>query len=381
MNPHSLPAVGTAYTLGNHIEFLHDGEAIYDAMVSAIDGADECVDLESYAWWQGETTERFVDAMRRAAKRGVAVRLLIDLVGARLATDTQLYDLADNGVDVATFRRPSLRRPTTLTHRSHRRIMVVDHEIGFTGGAGIGDEWLSGGDDYPRQWRDLHARLRGPLVAMLESEFTQDFAIAKADPGIARAALLEPVDGGMPAALVRSVPQPDRTAVAIAFEAIMNHAKKSADLYSAFLAPHADVLEPLVAAASRGVRIRLLVPGREHVDKPISARTAESAFPALLEAGVEIYRYRPTMLHAKATVIDDHLVAFGTPNLNGRSFQRDRELMIVAEDEDLAEGLTARFEQDLEESDEAVSPKPSSLPGKLGRYAFDRLTHLLSGHV
>jgi cardiolipin synthase len=216
---------------------------------------------------------------------------------------------------------------------------------------------------------------------MLESEFTQDFAIAKADPGIARAAVIESVEGGMPAALVRSVPQPDRTAVAIAFEAIMNHANKTADLYSAFLAPHEDVLKPLVAAADRGVRVRLLVPGREHVDKPVSALTAESAFPVLLEAGVEIHRYRPTMLHAKATVIDDHLVAFGTPNLNGRSFQRDRELMIVAEDEDLAEDLASRFEQDLEESDEAVSPRPSSLPGRLGRYAFDRLTHLVSGHV
>lgn len=381
MNPHTLPAVGTAYTLGNHIEFLHDGEAIYDAMLSAIDGAQECVDLESYAWWQGTTTERFVDALRRAAKRGVAVRLLIDLVGARLVTDTELYDLRDDGVDVATFRRPSLRRPTTLMHRSHRRILVVDHEIGFTGGAGIGDEWLSGGDGYPRAWRDLHARIGGPLVAMLESEFTQDFAIAKADPGISRAAVLEPAEGGMPAALVRSVPQPDRTAVAIAFEAVMNHAKKSADLYSAFLSPHDDVLKPLVAAAARGVRVRLLVPGRYHVDKALAARTAEAAFPALLDAGIEIHRYRPTMLHAKATVIDDHLVAFGTPNLNGRSFQRDRELMIVAEDEQLAEGLSSRFEQDLEESEEAVAPNPPSLPGKLGRYVFDRITHLLSGHV
>lgn len=380
MDEHRLPPVGTAYTLGNTIEFLHD-EEIHAGMLAAIDGAEECIDLESYAWWQGEATERFVEALRRAARRGVAVRLLIDLMGARLATDTELYDLGDDGVEVATFRKPSLRRPNTLLHRSHRRIMVIDHEVAFTGGAGIGDEWVTGGDAYPRAWRDLHARMTGPLVAMLESEFTQDFAIAQDEPNVARAAVLRPGVDGVPAALIRSVPQPDRTAVAIAFDNVLAHATESVDIYTAFLAPHADVIRPLVETAERGVRVRILLPCREHVDKAAAAYTAEAAFPALLDAGIELFRYQPTMMHAKAAVVDEHLVMFGTANLNGRSFQRDRELMVVAQDEVLAKDLSVRFDEDLGDSDPAGDPTPGSLPAKAVRFAFDRFASLVSGHL
>lgn len=380
VDDHLLPAVGTAYTTGNTVEILHD-EDIYEGMLGAIDAAEQCIDLESYAWWQGEATQRFVDALRRAARRGVEVRLLIDLMGARFVTDPVLYDLRDDGIEVATFRKPSLRRPWTLLHRSHRRIMVIDRRVAFTGGAGIGDEWLSGGDDYPRTWRDMHARMTGPLVDMLESEFTQDFAIAVDQPDVARAAVLGPTDGGVPAALVRSVPQPDRTAVAIAFDAVMAHARERADLYTAFLAPHPDVIRPLVAAAERGVQVRVLLPCRQHADKTPAAYTAEAAFPVLAEAGVQLFRYQPTMMHAKGAVIDDHLVTFGTPNLNGRSFQRDRELMVVTQDEELAKRLSRRFDEDLAEAEPAQDPKPGSLPGRAVRFAFDRVTTVLSSHV
>lgn len=378
---HHLPAIGAVFLPGNEIELLHDGEQIYGSMLDAIRSAESSIDLESYAWWAGEVTETFADALRDAARRGVDVRLLVDLMGARLTSDPTLYKLEDDGVQVATFRKPSLRRPTTLTHRSHRRILVVDQEIGFTGGAGIGDEWLRGGDEFPRGWRDLHARIRGPLVQMLESEFIQDFAIARSDSSLRSPVLVEPRGGGIEAALIRSVPQPDRTPIAIAFEAMFGAAEESIDIYSAFLAPHHDAIRPLTAAAQRGVRVRILIPSRRHVDKAMAAFAAESTFPHLLEAGVEIYRFTPTMLHAKASVIDRRLVSFGTPNINGRSFQRDRELMVVAADPDLGSELAARFEQDLEEAEQVTGQPETSAPGRLVRYGFDRLAHLLSSHI
>jgi cardiolipin synthase len=285
------------------------------------------------------------------AKEGVEVNVLLDWIGT-LKMDTQLIDeLRACGATVAKFRplKPyALRR---IDNRTHRKLLIADGKVGMTGGVGIADEWTGNAQD-PDHWRDTHVRVRGPVVRGLQGAFAENWLEATGAVLVGPSHLpdLKPCDGaGVAMQVVRSrAGVGDTNVEALLFLAIAA-ARRTLDLTTAYFAPRPAFTTALCEAAERGVRVRILVPGA-HGDKQIVRATGQESYADLLDAGVELYEFRPTMLHAKTLVVDGAWATVGSVNFDNRSFQLQDEATLCVQDEPFAQLLTTQFEADLERS-------------------------------
>ncbi len=335
------------FTDGNRIALFDTGRAGLGAMLDTIDTASERVHLETYILRADETGQRFLEALTGRARQGVAVRLLYDAVGSRGLHDSSLEELRGVGADVIAFNRLGrLYTKFAPRRRDHRKILVVDGRVAFTGGLNIGNEYYGGLGDARLGWRDAHVRVEGPAVRDLEAVFLESWFRADG-PGLVWNDFLDrapPACGDTRCAVLADGPVYRRRRTRALLISALGDATATAGLTSPYFAPGRRVLEALASAGQRGVRVDLLLAGVS--DHPVLRRAARASFPGLLRAGVRVFEYERTMMHAKAAVFDDSVAVIGTSNLDRQSFERSYEVNLVIANGDVPRQLHRNFERD-----------------------------------
>ncbi|HEY5743694.1 MAG TPA: phospholipase D-like domain-containing protein [Terrimicrobiaceae bacterium] len=350
---------------GNKIELLHNGKMIFPAMLEAIRGARETVNFEAFLFHSGEVSAQFCDALAERARAGVRVRVLLDALGSKMdLKEGEVEKLKAAGCAFAYYHPLTSWRIDRLNRRTHRRVLVVDGRIGFTGGVGFSDEW-QGDAEAPGHWREVHARLEGPIVGKLQAAFQEHWfkEVGETLSGRGEFPELTPA-GNLRAQVVVShsfSAAPLSLVQAVAFSA----ARKSIYITNAYCAPSPSQSRSLIAAVKRGVDVRLLLPGK-HNDQPMTKAAGRTAYGDLLRGGVKIYEYQPTMIHTKTMVIDGIFSVLGSSNFDARSAQINEELDITVYDENFGQEMQGIFEQDLQRS------KPYTLEDFEQRSLWDR---------
>jgi cardiolipin synthase A/B len=342
---------GVAFTEGNQLTVLRNGDRIFPAMLAAIDEARHSVDLMTYVYWKGDVATRFADALSAAARRGVRVRLLIDAVGG-LQIEKGLVDRMDAaGVHVEWFRKPWLNSPLKQNHRCHRKVLVVDEGIAFTGGVGIAEEWC-GDARHAGEWRDTHVEVRGPAVDGLRAAFAQNWAESGRELYDDNDSFpQQPQSGGTVAQVVRGSASLGWDDLQSTFRVLLDSATERLALATAYFAPDDFFLERLCGAAERGVRVDVLLPG-PHADKRVCQLASEATYDRLTSCGVRVWNFQPSMMHAKTMVVDGIAAVVGSSNFNRRSLDHDEEVVLVALDDAVVAELAADFDADLQRSEE-----------------------------
>lgn len=310
-------------SVGNRVELLVDGDAAYPAMEAAIEGAESSLMVLFYIWKPDETGRRLRDLLAERARAGVKVRVLVDAHGSPRFDGRFAAPLEDAGAEVARVMPWRLLRWTPrVNFVNHRKIIVVDDRVAFTGGMNVGDE-------YRHVWRDLMMRIEGKAVQALRHVFLSDWAAATGSP--ADAAILDPLpppaeDAGalVDMAVVASGPDTEQPWIHLGYFQAFTRATARIWIATPYFIPSNALSVALQAAAVRGVDVRLVVPLDN--DVPLVAWACRSYYPELLAAGVHIYEYKGPMLHAKAFVVDDVLCSVGTANVDTRSFHLSFEV-------------------------------------------------------
>ena len=335
---------------GNRVELLENGDQMFPAMLEAIRGAKETVNLESYIFWSGEIASKFRDALAEAARRGVEVRILVDGVGSgrKLSTSDQ-NALRQSGCRLTMYHPVRPWMLDRFNNRTHRRVLVVDGRIGFTGGAGIADIWL-GDADSEEHWRDTQVRIQGPVVSELQTAFQENWAEAQGEALLGERFYprLEPA-GTAQAQVLASSGKSGTSPVKLLYAVAIAAASQRILLANSYFVPDRDAVRLLADAARRGVDVRILVPGKIN-DVPMTKAAGKSGFGDLLRAGVKMYEYQKTMLHNKTMVVDGLFATIGSTNFDNRSFRLNDEINLTVYDADFARRLEESFRRDLERS-------------------------------
>jgi len=346
---------GAPVSHGNDADLLINGDEIFPAYLSAIRDAEETVNLTTYAYWRGEIATEVADALCEKASADVECNVILDAVGAAQMDRKLVHKMRDSGVNVCFFRPPKPYAVRRLQYRNHRKLLIVDGTTGFTGGVGIAEEWTGNAQD-PDHWRDTHVRVTGPVVRGLQGAFAENWLECTGDvlAGDRYLPYIEAVEDGGPMQVMRSnATVGDSNAEALIYLAVAA-AKRSIELTSAYFVPRPAFTEALVEAAERGVKMRILVPG-SHIDKQFVRTAGRAAYDQLIDAGIEIHEYCPTMLHAKTLTVDESWSSVGSVNFDNRSFQLHDEVTLCVQSERFAGLLHDVFERDLEVS-ERIEP-------------------------
>ncbi len=343
---------GVPTTSGNRVEVLRNGDEIFPAMLAAIEDASTSIDFLTFVYWTGSIGERFAEALGGAADRGVRVRVLLDAVGAKSVDHGLVERMVERGADVRWFRPPHPLHPIRAIHRTHRKVMVCDERIGFTGGVGIADEWLGDGHS-DGAWRDTHVRLHGPAVNGLRAAFLDNWIETQPqlfdpdvdtfpDPG---------TPGDADVQVILGTAEPGWNSISMTIRAIVDLSTECIRITTAYFVPDDDLTGRLIAAADRGVDVQLLLPG-PGADKRFVQLAGEVRYQELLDGGVQIWNYQPSMLHAKVMTVDGAVGIIGSANCNHRSTSLDEEINLVVFDPAFTRELDHDFDTDLARSDE-----------------------------
>ncbi|AKJ31541.1 cardiolipin synthetase [Caldimonas brevitalea] len=330
---------------GNHVEALINGERIYPAMLQAIREARHTITFETFIYWAGCVGREFSDALIERARAGVKVHLLLDWGGSLKMDGHYLREMQAGGVEVERYHKPHWSHLPRLNNRTHRKVLVVDGRLGFTGGVGIADQWQGHAQDADH-WRDTHFRVAGPVVAQMQAVFIDNWmkATGRVLHGDAYFPALEGA-GDMPAQMFSSSPTGGSESMHLMYLMAITSARHSLHLSSSYFVPDTLAVQALVDAARRGVKVRIIVPGC-HIDSPLVRRASRSLWGELLAAGVEIAEYQPTMFHCKVLVVDALLVSVGSTNFDNRSFRLNDEANLNVLDRRVAQEQLQVFEQD-----------------------------------
>ncbi|PWI20247.1 cardiolipin synthase B [Streptomyces sp. Act143] len=341
--------IGVAATEGNELVRLRNGDEIFPAMLEAIRSARHTIDMMTFVYWRGQIARDFAQALADRARAGVRVRLLLDGFGAQ-KIERQLLDLMDEaGVQVAWFRKPVWLSPFKQNHRCHRKALIVDECTAFTGGVGIAEEWC-GDARGPGEWRDTHVQVRGPAVDGIAAAFAQNWAECHEELFDDRDRFTEHQQAG--SAVVQVV----RGSASIGWQdmqtlirVMLTSAEERFRLATAYFAPDTYFIDLLCQTAQRGVQVEILLPG-PHTDQRACQLAGQHHYARLLQAGVHIRQYQPTMMHAKIITVDSVAALIGSTNFNRRSMDHDEEVMLAVLDETFTASLDRDYEEDLEHS-------------------------------
>lgn len=336
---------------GNRVEALQNGDEIFPAMLDAIRRAERTICFETYIYWSGDIGREFAHALAERARHGVRVHVLLDWVGTGRMDPASLDLMRDAGVELEKYHKPRWYNIARMNNRTHRKLLVADGRTGFTGGVGIADEWLGHAQD-PHHWRDVHFRVEGPVVAQMQSTFLDNWmqtrgAVLHDEPYFP---LLEPA-GSQVAQMFRSGPDEGSESVRLMYLLAISSAERSIRLMNSYFVPDELAIRTFVEARQRGVDIQIIVPGR-HIDAHVTRRASRGLWEPLLEAGVRIHEYVPTMMHAKVMIVDGVWVSVGSTNFDSRSFRLNDEANLNVCDTALADQLERMFVQDLERAKE-----------------------------
>jgi cardiolipin synthase len=346
----SLDTFGTAMIPGNAAELLKNGDEIFPAMTKAIRQAQKTVNLETYIFQPDEAGRQFADAMVEAAGRGVEVRLLIDAWGSKLGDLQERLEKA--GVKWRKYRPIRLFSIYRMGKRTHRKILVVDGKVAFTGGLGIDKRWL-GNARNAREWRDTQVRVTGPVVDQMQAIFAEDWTYTTGEILAGEQFYPKPDGpGGSVQAQAIKASRGDASSLAKMFYYVaIQSAARRIYIQNAYFLPDRQVRDALVAAVKRGVDVKVMVPGR-NIDLPMVRFASWLHYGEMLKGGVKIYEYRNTMLHNKTMVVDGVFSTIGSINFDTRSMNRNAEESLAFYDLAFAQKMEAMFDEDLKRCDE-----------------------------
>jgi cardiolipin synthase A/B len=342
---------GAPISWGDEVELLINGDAIFPCYLDAIRSAERTICLLTYVYWRGDIARDVAEALCERARSGVEVNVIVDAVGGLKIEKDLVKSMMDAGVRFTRFRPPKPYAARRVANRTHRKILVADGRVGLTGGVGIAEEWTGDAQD-PDHWRDTHVRVRGPVVRGLLGAFAENWLEATGEvlAGDGYLPEIEQSEGGGPMMVVRSSAGVGDTNVEALYYLAIAAAGDTLDLTAAYFVPRPAFIDALCDAAARGVRVRVLVPG-PNIDKPPVWVAGRVSYDQLLDCGVEVFEYQPTMLHAKSMVVDGAWSSVGSVNFDNRSFQLHDEATLCVVSEAFARKLTEQFERDLERSD------------------------------
>jgi cardiolipin synthase len=346
----SLGGFGFAMVDGNSAEILNNGDAIFPAMTAAIREARQTVNLESYIFKDDRAGKIIADALMEAARRGVEVRVLVDGTGSKFSGPL-LDRMRQAGVKASVYRPIRLWNLHKIARRTHRKILVVDGTVSFTGGFCIADSWL-GDARNPKEWRDMMVRATGPVSAQMQSIFSEDWTFTTGEilagdrfyPSIAPA-------GQVPAQAIKIAHGDSSSLAAMLYYVTIQSARKSIHIQNAYFVPNRQIREALIQAARRGVDVRIMVPGR-HMDEPLVRMASRLHYGELLKSGVRIFEYSRTMMHNKDSVIDGIFSMIGSINFDARSLHENAEESLAFYDREFGAKLEATFAADERDSHE-----------------------------
>jgi cardiolipin synthase len=336
---------------GNRIERLENGARFYPEMLAAVAAAQRSIALECYIFDRGSIGDAFIAAVCERARAGVRVRLILDRFGSRRFRDA--CQLTEAGCHIGWHPLARWRRAHWLTNSTHREILVVDGRVAFTGGAGISD-WWARPVDHRSPWRDTMVRVEGPVVSSLQAVFAENWLECRGEivAGDEWFPVLEP-RGGMTAFVVRN--SPGSAGCRALFQALVECASREIRLATPYFLPDPSFLAALIDRARRGVSVTILVPG-SRMDHRWVRFASRRLFAPLLEAGVRLFEYQPSMLHQKLMVVDGYWSVVGTTNIDILSFQYLDEVNLAVLDEPFAAELQAQHDVDLARSVELTLP-------------------------
>ena len=368
--------VGSAIERGGTVEVLNNGDEFLPSLLAAISGAQKSINFSVFMWKKGEFSDRVMDALIERQQHGVAVRVLLDGWGGTGMPGAQADALEKAGGRIAKFRTPGLGSWTRYHRRNHRRAIVIDGRIGFTGGMAVVDHWLGHAQD-PKHWRDMMFRLTGPLAVSLQAAFADEWVSSSGE--ILSGSEMYPESPQNPPGVARFIqlansPADDDQSIAYFFLLPVLAARERITITTPYFIPSEPFVKALEQQARAGIDVRLLLPGSV-IDDKLERWAAHRFYDRLLQAGVRIFEYEPTFVHTKAMVVDGKWSVIGSPNLNTRSRDLDEENAFGILDEPLARQIEAVFADDLKKSTEI------KLKAWQGRNPFWRLLEFVSRAV
>lgn len=342
---------GASISEGNRVDILKNGVQIFPSMLSAIRGAKKTINLEFYIYWDGEIGRQFAEALAERARAGVKVNVVLDAVGSAAMSEDLILFMQRNGIAVEWYHPLRWYTLSRVNHRTHRKLLVVDGEIGFSGGVGIADVWL-GDADTKDHWRETVVRVEGPVVTQMQFAFMDNWVKSRGE-------LLTGLDyfprneraGTCLTQVLKSSPSEGSSTVKLMFIVSIVSARKSIYINSAYFVPDTDTIRALEGAVRRGVDVRVIVPG-EYTDVPIVRHAGRLFYGQLLRRGIRIFEYLPTMMHAKTMVVDGIWTSIGSSNFDDRSFRLNDEVNVNIFDESVAAQMEQMFFEDLARSEE-----------------------------
>ncbi|MFL6716837.1 MAG: phospholipase D-like domain-containing protein [Burkholderiaceae bacterium] len=334
---------------GNKVEALLNGDQIFPAMLKAIRGAKKTINFETYIYWSEDIGREFAEALSERARAGVKVHLLIDWVGSAKMDDKDLEQMRQAGVEVRQYHPLRWYNLGRINNRTHRKLLVVDGRIGFTGGVGIAGQWTGNAQD-PDHWRDSHFQAEGPVVAQMQAVLIDNWT--KTTGKVLHGDEYFPVQaqqGTARAQVFSSSPSGGSESMHLMYLLAITAAERSIQISASYFVPDEMTRNALIDAMKRGVRLQIILPGK-NIDTEAVRSSSRGMWGELLQAGAEISEYQPTMYHCKVMIVDGLLVSVGSTNFDDRSFQMNDEANLNIYDARFARQQTAIFEQDLKKA-------------------------------
>ncbi|WP_312368444.1 cardiolipin synthase [Stenotrophomonas sp.] len=338
--------LGPGLVPGNKVTDLENGDEIFPAMLDAIRSARSTITFETYIYWSGTIGQAFADALAERARAGVKVKVMVDWMGSLKMENSLLQQIQDAGVEVHQYRPLKWYNLGRLNNRTHRKLLVVDGKLGFTGGVGVADQWSGHAQD-GEHWRDLHFRIEGPVVAQIQAAFNDNWikTVGVVLNGPEYFPAVAPA-GEMDAHMFVASPSGGSESMHLMYLMAIAAAEHSIDLQAAYFVPDDLIIKALITARQRGVRVRITVPGK-HIDSETVRLASKAHWGELLAAGIEIYEYQPTMMHNKLLIVDRLMTSVGSTNFDVRSFRLNDEASLNIYDAAFAARMSEVFEADL----------------------------------
>ncbi|MEO5509240.1 MAG: cardiolipin synthase [Longimicrobiales bacterium] len=342
--------LGAPVRRGGTLELINNGDAWVTALLADVSAARHSVTFSVYIWEPGEMSDQIFEALAERARAGVEVRVLLDGLGCMRCPEEGIKCLEEAGGRVAQFRPAHLGKLMRFHQRNHRRAIVIDGVVGYTGGIAVGDKWLGDARD-PGEWRDTMVRITGCPVESVQSAFTELWAYVSGEVLTGEAFFPQYQDGD---SSIRSVglvssPAPEEHPLGLLLFMTFLASRKRLWITTPYFVPDEHTLGVIKRQARTGVDVRLLLPN-EHIDARLIRRASQRYYEQLMDAGVRIYEYQTTMMHTKHIVVDGKFSIIGSANLDIRSRELNHENVIGVLDPEFAGTLESTFEKDLEQS-------------------------------
>ncbi len=347
---------GAPMSQGNVVTILKNGVEIFPSMLAAIRSAKRTINLEFYIYWDGEIGRKFAEALAERARAGVEIKIILDAVGSAQMSQSLIDFMTRNGIDLEWYHPLRWYMLARFNHRTHRKLLIVDGCVGFSGGVGIADTWL-GDADSKEHWRDTVARVEGPVVTQMQFAFMDNWIKSRGELLTGLDYFPEvPRGGSHLTQVLKSSPTEGSSMVKLLYIISIVSASKSIYISNAYFVPDEDTLRALEGAVRRGVDVRVIVPGEES-DVPIARQASRWHYELLLRRGIHIFEYQPTMMHAKTMVVDGVWTTIGSSNFDDRSFRLNDEVNVNVYDDGIAAQMEAMFHEDLKQCEEVLLRK------------------------